>query len=89
MGVGAGIQTELARVADCAGEEMESSVWRGSLLERIQLGTLEWGPFLGWQCFSLCLEVEVIIVAGISTMSALDTGDREVRAHTRGPCVSR
>lgn len=31
------MQTELARVADCAGEEMESSVRRGSLFKRLQL----------------------------------------------------
>lgn len=35
------MQTEQARVADCAGKEMESSVRRGSLFKRLQLA--HWG----------------------------------------------
>ena len=89
------MQTEQARVADCAGKEMESSVRRGSLFNRLQLAhcsrtrglvvalpeTVELYSVL------LCASrpaVEVIIVADISAVSALDTGAGEARAPTLG-----
>lgn len=94
------MQTEQARVADCAGKEMESSVRRGSLFKRLHLahwsrtrwlvvalpGTAELYSVL------LCVSrpaVEVIIVVDISAVSALDTGDGEKRTHTWGPGLSR
>lgn len=100
MGLGAGLQTELARVADCAGEEMESSVWRAPFSREfswhIAVGTrwlLEALPGIEELCSVLLCAwssaVEIIIVAGISTMNALDTGDGEERAHTWRPCISR
>lgn len=94
------MQTEQARVADCAGKEMKSSVRRGSLFKRLHLahwsrtrwlmvtlpGTAELYSVL------LCASrpaVEVIIVADISAVSALDTRDGEKRAHTWVPGLSR
>lgn len=89
------MQTEQARVADCAGKEIESSIRRGSLFKRLQLahwnrtrwlmvalpGTAELYSVL------LCASrpaVEVIIVADISAVSALDTQGMERRELTLG-----